>query len=129
MNYLYVFVGGFFGSILRYIIGDLIHPLSSGFPIQTFLINIVGCFFLGFFLPIAHVHIKQEYTLLIGTGFTGAFTTFSTFSLENVKLIDENKIMISFIYIVASIVIGVGLSYIGFKAAEKFNKMKGEANL
>lgn len=128
MNYIYILVGGFFGAILRYIIGTSIHPLSNGFPIQTFLINIVGCFFLGFFLPMAKVHLKPEHTLLIGTGFTGAFTTFSTFALENEALIDEKKFLVSFAYILFSLVIGISLAYLGFKTAEKFNKVKGETS-
>ncbi|PEJ56390.1 fluoride efflux transporter CrcB [Bacillus sp. AFS002410] len=125
MNYLLIFVGGFFGAILRYLFGTAIHPLTNGFPIHTFLINIIGCFFLGFFLPMAKVNLKPEYTLLIGTGFTGAFTTFSTFSLENVILIDEKKMLVSFAYILLSLVIGISLSYLGVKTAEKFNKVKG----
>ncbi|PGL70518.1 fluoride efflux transporter CrcB [Bacillus sp. AFS055030] len=128
MNYLFILIGGFFGAILRYIIGLLVHPLSNGFPIQTFLINIIGCFFLGFFLPMAKVNLKPEYTLLIGTGFTGAFTTFSTFSLENVALINEKKLLISLIYLISSLVIGISFSYLGFKAANKFNKLKGETS-
>ncbi|MGG0176571.1 fluoride efflux transporter CrcB [Gottfriedia acidiceleris] len=125
MNYLLILIGGFFGAILRYIIGLSIHPLSNGFPIQTFLINIIGCFFLGFFLPMAKVKLKPEYTLLIGTGFTGAFTTFSTFSLENVILMDEKKLLVSLVYIISSLVVGISLAYLGFKVAEKFNKVKG----
>ncbi len=128
MNYLLILIGGFFGAILRYLIGLSIHPLSNGFPIQTFLINIIGCFFLGFFLPLAKVKLKPEYTLLIGTGFTGAFTTFSTFSLENVALIHEKKLLVSLVYIISSLVIGISLAYLGFKAAEKFNKVKGETS-
>ena len=128
MNYLLILIGGFFGAILRYIIGLSIHPLSNGFPIQTFLINIIGCFFLGFFLPMAKVKLKPEYTLLIGTGFTGAFTTFSTFSLENVILMDEKKLLVSLVYIISSLVVGISLAYLGFKVAEKFNKVKGETS-
>lgn len=128
MNYLLILIGGFFGAILRYIISLSIHPLSNGFPIQTFLINIIGCFFLGFFLPMAKVKLKPEYTLLIGTGFTGAFTTFSTFSLENVILMDEKKLIVSLVYIISSLVVGISLAYLGFKVAEKFNKVKGETS-
>ncbi|MEE6449750.1 fluoride efflux transporter CrcB [Gottfriedia acidiceleris] len=128
MNYLLILIGGFFGAILRYLIGLSIHPLSNGYPIQTFLINIIGCFFLGFFLPMAKVKLEPEYTLLIGTGFAGAFTTFSTFSLENVALMDEKKLLVSLVYILLSLVIGIILAYFGFKAAEKFNKVKGETS-
>jgi len=126
MNYLYVFIGGFFGSIARYLVGITIQPFSSGFPIQTLLINLIGCFFLGFFLPFAKKRLKPEYSLLIGTGFTGGFTTFSTFSLENVKLMNQNQMITSTSYIFTSIVFGISLSFLGYKVAEKFLQVKGE---
>jgi CrcB protein len=127
MNYLIVFIGGFFGAILRFLIGNIIHPLSNGFPMQTFLINVIGCFFLGFFLPFAKIRLKLEFSLLIGTGFTGAFTTFSSFSMENVKLINGNQIIISLLYIFSSLIVGIGFSYLGYKLSNYFTKVKGES--
>lgn len=127
MNYLLVFIGGFFGAILRFLLGNTIHPLSNGFPMQTFLINIIGCFFLGFFLPFAKVRLKPEFSLLIGTGFTGAFTTFSSFSMENVKLVNGNQLFISFLYIFSSVILGIIFSYLGYKLSNHFTKVKGES--
>lgn len=125
MNYLFVFIGGFFGSISRYLVVNTNQPLSSGFPVQTFFINCIGSFFLGAFLPFANKRLKPEYSLLIGTGFTGAFTTFSTFSLESVKLMNEKQFFVSFLYIFFSIVIGISLSFSGYKLSVEYNKKEG----
>jgi fluoride exporter len=125
MYYLFVFIGGFIGSISRYLVGNTIQPLASGFPVQTFFINCFGSFFLGAFLPFAKIRLKPEYSLLIGTGFTGAFTTFSTFSLENVLLMNEKKYFVSCLYIFLSILIGIFLSFSGYKLSAQFNKKEG----
>ena len=125
MYYVFVFIGGFLGAISRYFVGKIIQPLSSGFPIQTFFINCLGSFFLGAFLPFAKNRLKPEYSLLIGTGFTGAFTTFSTFSLENVLLMNEKLFLVSFLYILFSMVVGIFLSFSGYKLTNQFHKKEG----
>ncbi|GGI10670.1 putative fluoride ion transporter CrcB 1 [Gottfriedia solisilvae] len=125
MYYLFVFIGGFLGSISRNLVGNMIQPLSSGFPLQTFFINCIGSFFLGAFLPFAKIRLKPEYSLLIGTGFTGAFTTFSTFSLENVLLMNEKQFFVSFLYIFFSMFVGIFLSYSGYKLTDQFHKKEG----
>ncbi|MEH6937043.1 fluoride efflux transporter CrcB [Bacillus sp. JJ664] len=128
MYYLFVFIGGFLGAISRNFVGNIIQPLSSGFPIQTFLINCLGSFFLGAFLPFAKIRLKPEYSLLIGTGFTGAFTTFSTFSLENVLLMNEKLFLVSFLYILFSMVVGICLSFSGYKLTEYYLKKVGASS-
>jgi fluoride exporter len=128
MNYLYVFIGGFFGAIFRYLIAVVIPPLPNGFPVQTFLINMIGCFIFGLYKPLAKVHLKPEHDILIGVGFVGAFTTFSAFSIENVMLFDERKIIVCILYIFTSLVIGIGMSYIGYRIGNKFYKLKGESS-
>ena len=88
MNLLFVMIGGFFGAISRFALGEWIHT-SNGFPLGTLFINLIGCFFLGWFLTFVSQKkkIRPELTLLIGTGFVGSFTTFSTFSVETLNLI------------------------------------------
>ena len=88
MNLLFVMIGGFFGAISRFALGEWIHT-SNGFPLGTLFINLIGCFFLGWFLTFVSQKkkIRPEFTLLIGTGFVGSFTTFSTFSVETLNLI------------------------------------------
>jgi CrcB protein len=127
MNYIVVFIGGVIGAICRYTLGTFIAYSPSDFPVNTFIINMLGCLFLGFFLTYTKNKLRKELILLIGTGFTGAFTTFSTFSLENAKLIGNGQLIISFLYIFLSLGIGVFLSYLGYFFAIQLRKQKGES--
>ena len=119
MNLLAVGIGGFFGAILRYLIGKVI-PVPSGFPLGTLIINLLGCLFLSWFFTITleRRNINPNLKLAIGTGFTGAFTTFSTFSVETLNLIKNHQIILAFLYVVLSILGGIILALIGAKLAE-----------
>ncbi|GGJ99956.1 putative fluoride ion transporter CrcB [Lentibacillus kapialis] len=113
-------IGGFFGSICRFALGEWIH-INNGFPLGTFLINLIGCFFLGWFLTFVNQKgiIKPEFALLVGTGFVGSFTTFSTFSVETLNLFREGLIFMAFLYVLASTVLGIVLAFSGYKLALK----------
>lgn len=111
MQVMAVFLGGMLGAICRYILSNPIH-ISSAFPFATFLINSSGCFFLAWFLTYASKW-RSEVILFVGTGFTGAFTTFSTFTLDNVKLISSGQYIMSMVYIIGSIGIGLTMSGLG----------------
>ncbi|ACX72112.1 CrcB protein [Methanocaldococcus vulcanius M7] len=85
-------VGGFFGAVLRYVVSGII-PVKFGLPTGTLTVNLIGSFILGFLLYSSlFAPISTEYKLLIGTGFCGALTTFSTFSYETFALIDEGLV-------------------------------------
>ncbi|WP_419887455.1 fluoride efflux transporter CrcB [Neobacillus niacini] len=122
-----VMLGGFFGAVSRYGIGEWLQT-DNGFPLGTFLINLAGCFSLGWFLTFITIreYIKSELTLLIGTGFIGSFTTFSTFSLETILLFHAGQTFYAVLYILSSIIFGILLSYFGLKLA-MFNRKKGES--
>ncbi|TWD91632.1 CrcB protein [Neobacillus bataviensis] len=119
MNLIAVGIGGFFGSIFRYLIGRVI-PLPSGFPLGTLVINLLGCLFLSWFFTITvkRTNINPNLKLAIGTGFTGAFTTFSTFSVETLNLVENHQITMAFIYLTLSILGGITLAWFGAKLAE-----------
>ncbi|WP_307311362.1 fluoride efflux transporter CrcB [Neobacillus driksii] len=121
-------LGGFLGAITRYAIGEWIHT-DHGFPLGTLLINLIGCFFLGWFLTYITLkrYIKPEVTLLIGTGFTGSFTTFSTFSVETILLFRNGLIGYGSLYVLFSIIFGLLLAYLGLKLA-LYNEKKGETH-
>jgi fluoride exporter len=123
-----IMLGGFLGAITRYAIGEWIHT-DHGFPLGTLLINLIGCFFLGWFLTYITLkrNIKPEITLLIGTGFTGSFTTFSTFSVETILLFRNGLIGYGSLYVLFSIIFGLLLAYLGLKLA-LYNKKKGETH-
>jgi fluoride exporter len=114
-HFLLVGLGGAIGSMLRYA-GGLLYTNKS-FPLTTFLINITGSFVIGMVIG---VFVKNEssshnWKLFLATGICGGFTTFSTFSFENLQLLQEGKIVLSSLYILGSIVIGITASLIGFK--------------
>lgn len=114
MNLLFVMIGGFFGAICRYLLGEWVKPVH-GFPLGTLLINLIGCLFLGWFLAFVNrsKKIKPEVTLMIGTGVIGSFTTFSTFSVETVHLIQEGHVFSALFYVSSSTIFGLLLADVG----------------
>ncbi|MFY0599624.1 MAG: fluoride efflux transporter CrcB [Cyclobacteriaceae bacterium] len=118
---LIVGLGGFFGSISRYGIGVYSSKLIlSQFPIGTITVNLVGSLLIGL---LAGYFIKnqasQALSLLLITGFCGGFTTFSTFSLDNMKLIKEGFYLQFALYGIGSVIIGLVLCMLGILLTSK----------
>ena len=111
MNVLAVGLGGAIGAVLRYLLGQAIPRLAGGFPLGTFCVNIVGCFAIGVIVALAgrNSGIDPRLVLFLQTGICGGFTTFSTFSLETVSLMDEGKIPFALLYLCASVMLGMGV--------------------
>ena len=105
---LLVFLGGGFGSVLRYLIGKYLNNSENGIPYGTFLANILGSLFIGLILGYAAKNdsLTQNQTLLLATGFCGGFTTFSTFSYENHIFLKSGDFLSFSIYTIASFAIG-----------------------
>jgi CrcB protein len=118
LNVIAVGIGGFIGAMVRYSIGKVIFT-QSGFPLATLLINLLGCLFLAWFFTITAKRAKMNTNLklAIGTGFTGAFTTFSTFSVETLNLLKNQQYGFALFYVLASIFGGIGLALLGSKLA------------
>ena len=118
MNLLYVMIGGFLGAISRFILGEWMHT-TQGFPLGTFIVNLIGCFLIGWILTILSQkkQIRQEFTLFIGTGFIGSFTTFSTFSVETLHLFQQGFLLLGLVYVFATTILGLILVYAGWKIA------------
>ncbi len=107
---LLVGLGGFFGSIARYgltLAGA--RWLSVAFPAGTFAANVLGCFFIGVLMGLAikASWMNKELYLLLATGFCGGFTTFSTFSAENVQLLGEGNYATAITYLAGSLLAGL----------------------
>ena len=98
-----VFVGGFVGAMARYGLVELFGSYDGSWPWPIFIANIAGCAILGF--AIAHRGTGLEVTL-VGTGFCGALTTFSTLQLEIYELIDAHSYFTAVAYLAASIFLG-----------------------
>ncbi|MEL6824347.1 MAG: fluoride efflux transporter CrcB, partial [Calditrichota bacterium] len=92
---MWVGAGGFVGAILRYLIsgwGNAI--LQNNFPVGTFIVNIVGCLVLGILYGISTPLLNYpNLRLFLATGLLGALTTFSTFSLETITLLQGGDLL------------------------------------
>lgn len=121
-NLLLVFLGGGFGSVLRYIIGKYLNSPQSGIPFGTFTANILGSLLIGVFLGLAAKNdtLSQNQTLLLATGFCGGFTTFSTFAYENHVFLKAGDFTSFAVYTVASFVVGFLAVFFGMFLARSF---------
>lgn len=119
-SFLLVGFGGFLGSIARYAFALWLKPEStSGLPISTFLVNIIGTFLLGLIaVLLSNSMISKDTSLLFAVGFCGAFTTFSTFMLEISKLTDTNGLLTAFLYIILSLILGYLFLFFGMQTGK-----------
>lgn len=122
LNIISVFIGGGIGAIARYLVslGIVKQFGEMELPIATFSINILGCFLLGFLyiLFLEKANMNNTLGLALTVSFCGAFTTFSTFSLEIFKLIENQQIIQSCLYIIFSVIIGLLSVIIGINCAK-----------
>lgn len=112
---LLVGVGGIFGAISRFSLGKWITSKTTvTFPLGTWIINISGSFILGI-LSVMHLNnqISEWLWLLCGTGFLGAYTTFSTFGYETIQMLQKKDIINAVIYVSTTVVLGVIFAWIG----------------
>jgi CrcB protein len=111
MKYLiFIALGGASGAVARYLIATWIHELWEGhMPVGTLLVNFVGSFAMGvvFVLVIEKQMIHQDWRGVLMVGFLGAFTTFSTFSLETVALMEAGHLTQAVGYMLMSVVLCV----------------------
>ncbi|GEA15869.1 putative fluoride ion transporter CrcB 2 [Moorella sp. E308F] len=110
MQYFYVGLGGLLGAITRYALGQALSARSRGnFPTGTLIINLTGAFLLGLLLgtPAFTHRFGTSLTLALTTGFLGAYTTFSTFSYEVVRLLEDGEVINALTYLLGSIILGL----------------------
>ncbi|PJF41802.1 MAG: fluoride efflux transporter CrcB [Phototrophicales bacterium] len=113
LRILLVGVGGFIGANFRYLTSTLI--TSKDFPLATLVVNMVGCFGLALFVGFLdrHLMLSPNTRLLIGTGFFGALTTFSTFSFETINLIERGDFVLGGMYALVSTMLGFSMTMLG----------------
>ncbi|RDI92584.1 CrcB protein [Thermosipho africanus Ob7] len=116
MKSLYVAFGGALGAVSRYVISKFINSsFSFSFvPWGTIFVNVVGSFLLSFlmFLSISKTDISQTFILFFGTGFLGAFTTFSTFAYEFLSIFLTQPLRAT-VYFIANIFLGFFAAILG----------------
>nr|SFZ88642.1 CrcB protein [Loigolactobacillus rennini] len=117
MNYLVVAIAAFLGGSCRY----LLSSLTTAFPWGTLMANLIGCFlliwltdYLARILPL-----PKRFVLGAGTGFMGAFTTFSTFSVETIQFINAQQYGLALLYVSCSLLGGLIFGGAGLLVAQQ----------
>ena len=109
--------GGFLGAISRYYVAGWAQNLSQSvhFPYGTLAVNILGSFLLGFLMRYSIIQpiFSPETRLLIFIGFLGAFTTFSTFSLETMHLFEDGALVAALANVGANVGLGLAAVWLG----------------
>lgn len=121
MNSLYVGLGGFAGSVLRYLAGVVVAGCGLWQPLATFAVNALGALILGVVLALGAAGQGGAVARhLLAIGFCGGFTTFSTFSAEVLQLLRAEQHAGAVAYAAASLAISVLCVWVGWVLAERF---------
>lgn len=126
-NLILVLAGGFCGTLARYYLAAPLLALAAvalpnargGFPYDIFAINLSGAFALGLLYGLAEhgARVAPEVRLALGTGFLGAYTTFSTFTVGGDKLLATSAWLLGLLYLGGSIALGVLCAHLGHVTA------------
>ncbi|RVU40822.1 fluoride efflux transporter CrcB [Rheinheimera riviphila] len=117
-QYLAIAVGGAIGACLRFAVGEwMLHLFGRAFPFGTLLVNILGSFVIGLLygLLITEQLAPNPWRIFIGIGVLGAFTTFSTFSMDTVLLLQQGAWFKAGANVVLNLVLCLTLAWLGLK--------------
>ena len=118
----YVAIGSAVGGVIRYLLGGAIQrALAASFPMGTLVINVTGSALLGFIFRYAleTPAVTPEIRALLGVGFCGGYTTFSTFSYETLTLLEDGDWRRAGLYVGVSLLGSVLAAFLGFMAARE----------
>ena len=123
MNLLLVGFGGAFGSICRYFLGVLaMRTLGPGYPWGTYAANVIGGLLMGVLVGVLAYRggaDQEKWRLLLGVGVLGGFTTFSSFSLEVVRMLESRNVAQAAGYVAGSVVLAIGALFLGMLLARR----------
>jgi CrcB protein len=114
--------GGALGAVSRFWLSTLVYQwLGRDFPYGTLAVNVIGSLLMGFlsYWLIERVPLSVEWRALILIGFLGSFTTFSTFSLETLKLINDGQLDKALLNMMLSVMVCVGAAWLGLIIARR----------
>lgn len=118
-----IMIGGALGAAMRYLVSSGVYVLlGRDFPYGTLAVNVIGSFLMGMLtvLLVERGDIDPLLKLAILVGFLGAFTTFSTFSMDTLALIDKGALIPAFLNMIGSVIICVSAVWLGMIIAKQF---------
>ena len=119
---LLVGVGGFIGSVMRYLVGAWVQSMfgSSWIPYGTLTVNVVGCFLIGFIVGLADTRqfLGEGTRALIFVGLLGGFTTFSAFGYETIAMVREGDMVAAAANVGLQVALGLTAVWIGFSISQ-----------
>jgi CrcB protein len=116
MAFFLVFLGGGAGALCRYLMSLGVGSAWDGsFPLGTFLINVIGCFLIGALAGLSErASVDPRLRLFLQTGILGGYTTFSSFGLETVQLVNKGEWGTAAAYVLGSNLLGLALAFGGY---------------
>ncbi len=119
-----ILTGGAIGALTRYTIGSQIDKnLNINFPIGIFIVNLIGCFFIGFIISLLEnkLLLSENIKVFLIIGFLGSLTTFSTFALDNYNLLNQKSLFLLFLNLFLTNFFGLLMVFLGIKTIKLFN--------
>lgn len=116
-------LGGAIGAVGRYLVSSqMAHWFGTGFPLGTLTVNVVGSFAMGVIVELSALAWSPSPALkvFIVTGLLGAFTTFSTFSLDVAVLVQRDATMVAALYVILSVILSISGLFAGLAVARSF---------
>ena len=114
-HWLFIALGGALGAVGRYAVSNAIKSVwSFSFPLATLIVNAAGSFLMGliFVIIVDQQHLTAEWRSVVMVGMLGAFTTFSTFSLETVVLLQRGEVLTAISYTVISVTLCIAATWL-----------------
>ena len=124
LNLVYVGVGGLLGSIGRYLVGGAVYQIfpNSYFPIGTAVVNILGCFLIGFLSGLTELRqlLGPEMRVFLLIGLLGGFTTFSTFGYETIASMRGGEFLPALANVFVQVIVGLSAVWLGYNLTRYF---------
>ena len=127
-SYISVALGSIVGAVARFLVSVLsVSQFGDGFPWGTLFVNVTGSFVIGFYAaltgPDGRLFVSARQRLFVMVGICGGYTTFSSFSLETLRLVQSGNVQTALVYLLVSIVTWIAGVWIGYALAARLNRL------
>ena len=127
-SYISVALGSIVGAVARFLVSVLfVSQFGDGFPWPTLFVNVTGSFVIGFYAaltgPDGRLFVSARQRLFVMVGICGGYTTFSSFSLETLRLVQSGNVQTAFVYLFVSAITWIASVWIGHALAARLNRL------